>query len=112
MRKLFAVGLAALIGAGAIATTAGEAAAKSAPYPYGYDDYYRGHHPPLAYLYFGTPIFGFGIRTPHLFHWHHRHEWREHVAWCTSRYRTYNPTTDTYFVRRGVAARCVSPRGW
>jgi hypothetical protein len=31
-----------------------------------------------------------------------------HVAWCM-RYRTYNPATNTYFVRRGVAKACVSP---
>jgi hypothetical protein len=34
---------------------------------------------------------------------------QSHVAWCESRYRTYNPATDTYFVRPGVPAVCHSP---
>jgi hypothetical protein len=29
-----------------------------------------------------------------------------HVQRCLARYRTYNPATDLYFVRPGVAARC------
>jgi hypothetical protein len=32
-----------------------------------------------------------------------------HVQWCMDRYRTYNPATNTYFVRRGVQAVCYSP---
>jgi hypothetical protein len=33
----------------------------------------------------------------------------QHVQWCSWRYRTYNPATDTFFIRRGVPAYCVSP---
>jgi hypothetical protein len=32
-----------------------------------------------------------------------------HVRWCMDRYRTYNPATNTYFIRRGVPAVCYSP---
>lgn len=114
MRKLLALGLAALIGAGAITATASSASAHQGYYNHwGYAPYYGAPYgwqrPPLAYLYFGTPILGFGLRTPYF----HGGGWGSngHVAWCSQRYRTYNPATDTYFARRGVAARCVSP-GW
>jgi hypothetical protein len=32
-----------------------------------------------------------------------------HRAWCEWRYKTYNPATDTYFIRPGVPAACHSP---
>ena len=32
-----------------------------------------------------------------------------HVRWCASHYRTYNPATDLFFIRRGVPARCIAP---
>jgi hypothetical protein len=32
-----------------------------------------------------------------------------HVEWCSARYRTYDPASDTYVPRAGVRARCVSP---
>ncbi len=32
-----------------------------------------------------------------------------HVRWCASHYRTYNPTTDMFFIRAGVTARCIAP---
>ena len=34
-----------------------------------------------------------------------------HVQWCLNHYRTYNPATNTYFIRRGVPAVCHSPFG-
>ena len=34
-----------------------------------------------------------------------------HVAWCLSRYRTYDPHTDTYIGKRQRAHRCNSPYG-
>lgn len=33
--------------------------------------------------------------------------WREHMARCQARYRTYNPETDTYFSSPGVSRRCT-----
>jgi len=35
--------------------------------------------------------------------------WREHVAWCEGRYRSYNPSTDTFIGYDGRTYRCVSP---
>ncbi|MGF7160622.1 hypothetical protein FHS85_002253 [Rhodoligotrophos appendicifer] len=32
-----------------------------------------------------------------------------HVAWCQERYRTYDPSTDTYVGRGGVKRQCESP---
>lgn len=32
--------------------------------------------------------------------------WRRHVRRCMARYRSYNPRTDRYVVRRGVTRRC------
>lgn len=32
--------------------------------------------------------------------------WRRHVRRCMAAYRSYNPRTDRYVVRRGVTARC------
>jgi hypothetical protein len=32
-----------------------------------------------------------------------------HVQWCSQRYRTYDPGSDTYVPSAGVRARCVSP---
>jgi hypothetical protein len=44
------------------------------------------------------------VRAPK--HWGNRGGWNRHVRACFDRYRTYNPRTDTYVVRRGVTARC------
>ena len=33
--------------------------------------------------------------------------WREHMARCSARYRTYNAETDTYFSSPGVSRRCT-----
>jgi hypothetical protein len=32
-----------------------------------------------------------------------------HVQWCSQRYRTYDPGSDTYAPSAGVRARCASP---
>ena len=32
-----------------------------------------------------------------------------HVAWCSDRYRTYDPATDTYVGRGYKRYRCISP---
>ena len=38
--------------------------------------------------------------------WGNRPGWYRHVRACQMRYRSYNPRTDMYVVRRGVMARC------
>ena len=32
-----------------------------------------------------------------------------HIAWCLAHYKTYNPATNKFFIKRGVSAVCVSP---
>lgn len=32
-----------------------------------------------------------------------------HVRWCSNRYRSYDPSTDTYVTYGGDVRRCVSP---
>lgn len=39
-------------------------------------------------------------------HWTRHEDWYRHVHACQTRYRTYNPATDHYTVRKGVTARC------
>ena len=39
-------------------------------------------------------------------HWTRQNDWYRHVRACQQRYRSYNPRTDTFVVRRGVTARC------
>jgi hypothetical protein len=38
--------------------------------------------------------------------WSRNNDWYRHVRACSQRYRSYNPRTDTFMVRRGVASRC------
>jgi hypothetical protein len=44
------------------------------------------------------------VRPPR--YWGQRPGWNRHVRACYARYRSYNPRTDSYVVRRGVMARC------
>lgn len=39
-------------------------------------------------------------------HYVKRGSWYQHVRACSARYRSYNPRTDTYQVRRGVYRTC------
>lgn len=39
-------------------------------------------------------------------HYARRGSWYQHVRACSARYRSYNPRTDTYQVRRGVYRTC------
>lgn len=39
-------------------------------------------------------------------HYAKRGSWYQHVRACSARYRSYNPRTDTYQVRRGVYRKC------
>ena len=103
MKKILAMGLAAVIAAGGLALTTSTASASHLyrPFPFMYP-YSSG-----AYFFFGTPGFGFSFGTPR--HHSYRYAMNPHVAWCTSHYRTYNRWTNTYFIRRGVPAACISP---
>lgn len=38
--------------------------------------------------------------------WTRQNDWYRHVRACSQRFRSYNPRTDTYVVRRGRTAQC------
>jgi hypothetical protein len=69
-------------------------------YGYGYPAYGYGYGYGYPYRYsypaYGYSTYGGGSA---------------HVQWCLNRYRTYNPATNTYFIRVGVPAVCHSPFG-
>ena len=50
---------------------------------------------------------GWGARPPAPpRHWTRHSDWYRHVRACSQRYRSYDPRTDTFVVRRGVVQRC------
>lgn len=117
MKKLLSLGVAAAVFTGAALAAAGSASAF--PYPPGppppHKHYKHYGHPAPAPFFFG---FSFG---PNLFYQPYMYQpyyvqprvyggnWNLHVSWCLDHYRTYNPHTNTYFRKVGVAAVCVSP---
>lgn len=113
MKKIFAAALAAAVAAGGFAATTGEAAAKPwhPKYHYSHKHHHRHHGP----NFFGGPFFlglGLGLVAPRYYPAYPAYGARygnAHVQWCINRYRTYNPATNTYFIRKGVPAVCVSP---
>jgi hypothetical protein len=116
MKKVLAAVLATAVGAGALAATAGEASAKQwYPKHYNHHHYYGGPN-------FAAPFFlglGLGYLTPRYYPAYPVYPTygygpaygygNAHVQWCASHYRTYNPATNTFFIRKGVPATCVSP---
>jgi hypothetical protein len=40
-------------------------------------------------------------------HWTKKGDWYRHVRACQQRYRSYNPRTDAFEIRRGVTRRCA-----
>lgn len=55
----------------------------------------------------GTWNTGWGARPPAPpRHWTRQADWYRHARACQIRYRSYNPRTDTFTVRRGVVNRC------
>jgi len=78
---------------------------------------YRDRRPGFDYLYGGYyyaspwwigPGVGIGVTVPVYPAVPQLHLPPAHIQWC-SRYRTYDPVTDTYVPRIGVRARCHSP---
>lgn len=70
-------------------------------------DYFHGGYYYSSPWWIGTGI-GIGITVPVYPAVPQRHLPAAHIQWC-SRYRTYDPVTDTYVPRIGVRARCHSP---
>jgi len=109
MKRLLALGLAAIVAAGAIitVTTAGPASARMwmRPYPY------FPHPYPRSGFYFSFPSPWFGFNYGPTYYPRYQYYSSPHVAWCASHYRTYSSVTNTYFIRPGVPAVCYSPYG-
>ncbi len=120
MKKIAALGLAGLMGASALAITAGTASA----YPSGGNWWNHGHynhwHGGGGWGWGGPFVLGLGLGSMYGYNSYpyyntypaypsYSGDWNAHVRWCASQYRTYNPGTDTFFVRPGVPARCVAP---
>jgi len=108
MKKLMALGLAAVVAATSIATTITSASAGDR------DDWrHRPHimhrqNDNIAPFFFGSifgSLFGSMLAQPY---YGQRYS-NPHVEWCFAHYRTYNPATNTFFKTRGVRAVCVSP---
>jgi hypothetical protein len=115
MKKILAAFLATAVGVGGLTVTAGEASAKQW-HPKRHHHYHQRHHGPN---FFAGPFFlglGLGFAAPRYYRTYPAYPaypaygyGNAHVQWCLSRYRTYNPATNTYFIRKGVPAACVSP---
>lgn len=72
----------------------------------GFDYFYGGYY--YATPWWTGPSIGFGVTVPVYPVAPQLHLPAAHIQWC-SRYRTYDPATDTYFPQIGVRARCNSP---
>jgi BA14K-like protein len=130
MKRALALGLAALVAASSAAVTTAEAQPgwKNGGWNQGYNykkrynkNYYKNYnnYNPVAPFLFGS-IVGLAIGSalapppppypyPYPAYGPDYGYGSPHVQWCLSHYRTYNPQTNTYFVRVGVPAVCISP---
>jgi hypothetical protein len=106
MKKIAAFGLAAAMALAATAASSDAFANPHWPQPFPpMMMHHHHHHPHGNYLYFSTPFFfgfSFGPQYPHLYV-------SRHVQWCLDHYRTYNPATNLFFIKKGVPAVCISP---
>jgi hypothetical protein len=81
------------------------------------------HHPQPGYyaapFFFGT-LFGLALTQPYYapyppppppppYPYYAYGYYSPHVQWCMAHYKTYNPATNTYFIKPRVPAVCVSP---
>ena len=55
-------------------------------------------------------VYRYGDFKPQRTHWGHRRS-ADHVAWCSDRYRTYDPATNLYKGRGYHLYKCRSPYG-
>jgi hypothetical protein len=113
MKKNLAYGLAALLAAGTMTAVSNTASAKpmwmySHPPMMKMHRHHRIH--PGATFFFSTPLlFGFGFDPQFYPYRYQTYGVSPHVQWCLNRYRTYNPATNLFFIKKGVPAVCVSP---
>jgi hypothetical protein len=124
MKKILAAGLAGLIaiGAAGVTTTAASAKDWNGPKDWKGQKWNGHHHHRHGGGNWGWGLGGFalgyglgamsgpyyGYDRPYYGSYYRGDS---HVQWCLDRYRTYNPRTNTFFVRPGVERVCVSPYG-
>jgi hypothetical protein len=111
MKKIAALALAGLMGASALAMTAGTAAADPWDHHEHHHDWDHHGHGWGGWGWGGPFLLGLGVGTlySHSYDYGYGGSWGDHVRWCETHYRTYNPRTDTFYIRAGVPARCVAP---
>jgi hypothetical protein len=116
MKKIAALGLAALMAVGATVASS-QAFAKDWPnnnnWPNKQYWKYKNHHPHSGFFLSGPLFFGltFGPRylNPYPYPYQYQSLSSLHVQWCSIHYKTYNPYTNLFFIKKGVPAVCVSP---
>ncbi|MEJ0013357.1 MAG: BA14K family protein [Bauldia sp.] len=110
MKKIAALGLAVAMAATAtLAVTASADAKPYWPHP-GYFPHQNFH--PHNGFYLSTPFFfgfSFGPQYQRPYYPRYAGGGNLHVQWCASHYKTYNPYTNTFFIKKGVPATCYSP---
>ncbi|MCA1405724.1 BA14K family protein [Ensifer sp. IC3342] len=80
-----------------------------------YGRYYPGRYYYGNRYYYGTRLYGPGYysyryyRPDYYSNRYVRGGYNAHVAWCLSRYRSYNPATNRFLTYGGVYKACYSP---
>jgi hypothetical protein len=125
MKKLLALGLAATLATASVAATAGAALAQPKGGP-GWNDnwkknnwrWHRGHRGYdggflLPFVLGGAIGYGLSQSYPGPYYDDYDYAYGDDArdAWCAAHFRTYNPVTNTYWVRPGVPRVCVPPYG-
>jgi hypothetical protein len=125
MRALISLALAAGLGAATLMATPQMAAAAN-PYPWHpYPHHYRHHHNNNAGAFVAGSVFGLALGG--LGNWGYRAypaypayqypaygngNWNAHVAYCSARFHSYNPSTNLYLTYHNGWQPCHSPYGW
>ncbi len=128
MKKIIALGLAAAVSVGSLAAVTSTASAaqdwqkkswnknwngnkwSNNNNNWKWRNRYHGGSGWVAPFVFGS-VLGYGLGSYNQPYYGSGYGADSHVEWCMDRYRTYNPATNTYFIRRGVQAVCHSPFG-
>ncbi len=115
MKKIAILALAGLMGASALAVTAGPASAhppwvnhQNQNWNNNWNHGHWNHGPGWGWGLGGPFLLGLGVGTLYSNSYDYGYG-DDHVRWCATHYRTYSPATDTFFIRPGVPARCLAP---
>src|SRR5665213_2182125 len=110
MKTILALGLAAAVATGAVTAVSSSASANPPGPPPGPPPWMLHHHHSHPYWWGGAPFFfGFGVGPGYDEPYSNYAYNNPHVTWCMQHYRTYNPATNTFFIRPGVPVQCVAP---